>query len=571
MKRIFILVVTLLVNTIAFAQTQQGYVKTKGRMVNGKLVPGQGLKGATVSIKGHTTVLMNQDNGAFSFPVTETHFRLDSVRKKGYQLVDMEACPRSYKYSSNPIYIVMETPEQQLQDQLNAERKIRRTLSNQLKQREDEIEALKEQKKITDEEYRQALQQLYQAQTDNDKLIHDMAQRYSELDFDQIDSVNQLINECILNGELAKADSILNSKGDIRSRAKELLLLQESNTKMRSELEKSEAMAEQQLKDIAGDCLSRSEMFKLQHQNDSTAYYIELHASLDTTNVEWQLSTGEYAEDYLADYPKALNYYKHALRQGLLQFGEHNRWVAAAYNNIGHVHYLLSDYTTASQYFTKALEIRKSILSEHHPDVAQAYNNLGGLYNAMGDYDKAREYYEHALSLYQTIYGESHIQVATILSNLGLLYNNLGEYDKALQYSINALTIRMANYRDGDPEVALSLNNVGFVYYHMGDYPNAIEYYLKALNAWKNFYGEHHPQVATAYGNLGTAYDDLGDFTTALEYQERALNIRKSIFGEMHDDVARCYNNIGSIYYYLSDYGKPCNTTNRHWPFGKRH
>ena len=127
------------------AQTQQGYVKTKGRMVNGKLVPGQGLKGATVSIKGRTTVLVNGNDGAFSFPVTEAQFRVDSVKKKGYQLVDMEACPRSYKYSSNPLYIVMETPEQQLQDKLNAEKKIRRNLQKQLQEKEDEIEALKEQ------------------------------------------------------------------------------------------------------------------------------------------------------------------------------------------------------------------------------------------------------------------------------------------------------------------------------------------------------------------------------------------------------------------------------------------
>ena len=37
-------------------------MKTKGRMVNGKLVPGQGLKGATVSVQGRTSVLVNADD-----------------------------------------------------------------------------------------------------------------------------------------------------------------------------------------------------------------------------------------------------------------------------------------------------------------------------------------------------------------------------------------------------------------------------------------------------------------------------------------------------------------------------
>ena len=140
MKKYFLISIILMLGIMLSAQTQQGYVKTKGRMVNGKLVPGQGLKGATVSVKGRTAMLVKANDGAFSFPVPEKQFRLDSVRKKGYQPVDMEACPRTYNYSGNPIYIVMETPDQQLQDKLAAERKIRRNLQKLLQDKEDEIE-----------------------------------------------------------------------------------------------------------------------------------------------------------------------------------------------------------------------------------------------------------------------------------------------------------------------------------------------------------------------------------------------------------------------------------------------
>ena len=107
MKKLILISLILLIGTWSFAQTQQGYVKTKGRMVDGKLVPGQGLKGTMVSIKGRTVVLVNADDGAFSFPVAEAQFRLDSVKKKGYQLVDLDLCPKTYKYSSNPLYIIM--------------------------------------------------------------------------------------------------------------------------------------------------------------------------------------------------------------------------------------------------------------------------------------------------------------------------------------------------------------------------------------------------------------------------------------------------------------------------------
>jgi hypothetical protein len=171
MKKYILLSATMMFCIMLSAQTQHGYVKTKGRMVDGQLVPGQGLKGATVSIKGRTAVLVNTDDGTFSFPVPEAQFRLDSVNKKGYQLVDMDICPMTYKLSPNPLYIVMETPEQQLQDKLNAEKKIRSNLQKQLQDKEDEIEKLKALQKISDEEYRNALQELYQNQESNCSLL----------------------------------------------------------------------------------------------------------------------------------------------------------------------------------------------------------------------------------------------------------------------------------------------------------------------------------------------------------------------------------------------------------------
>jgi len=215
MKKLFVLIFSIVIATASFSQTQKGYVKTKGRMVDGKLVPGEGLKGAVVAVKGRTPVLVNKESGEFSFPMRDEQFSFDSVKKKGYQLVDAEACARTYKYSNNPIYFVMETPEQQLQDKLNAERKIRRNLQKQLQEREDEIENLKAEQKLTDEEYRQALQKLYQDQENNEQLISDMAKRYSELDYDQLDEFYRQVSYFIENGELTKADSLLNTRGNV--------------------------------------------------------------------------------------------------------------------------------------------------------------------------------------------------------------------------------------------------------------------------------------------------------------------------------------------------------------------
>ena len=256
-KSIFIFLL-LLMSIPASAQTQQGYVKTKGRMVDGKLVPGQGLKGTTVSVKGRTAVLVNADNGAFSFPVAETQFRL---KKKGYQLVDMDVCPRTYSYSSNPIYIVMETPEQQLQDKLAAERKIRRNLQKQLQEREDEIEALKEQQRISNEEYSQALQKLYLDQENNEQLISDMAKRYSELDYDQLDEFYRQVSYHIGNGELVKADSLLRTRGDITVQVGDILQRGQTIAEQDEQLQKAKAVQQADIDEAARRCYSYYETF----------------------------------------------------------------------------------------------------------------------------------------------------------------------------------------------------------------------------------------------------------------------------------------------------------------------
>ena len=356
MKRILFICAFILAGFVALAQTQQGYVKTKGRMdAQGKLIPGQGLKGATVSVQGRSAVLVNRDDGAFSFPVTTAQFHLDSVKKKGYQLVDVEACPRTYNYSKNPLFIVMETPDQQLQDQLTAERKIRRNLQKQLQDREDEIEDLKAQQKISDEEYRNALQKLYQDQEGNEQLIKDMAKRYSELDYDQLDEFYRQVSYCIENGQLMKADSLLKTRGDITAQVADIKQRGMAILEQDEQLQKAKAAQQADIEEAARRCYGYYETFKAQHLNDTAAYYIELRASLDTTNVNWQLDAGGYNREYIADFNRALEYFQLGLRQSLLQYGEEHVKTAKLYNYIGMVHSDQGDYENALKYYSRLL------------------------------------------------------------------------------------------------------------------------------------------------------------------------------------------------------------------------
>ncbi|WP_294743469.1 tetratricopeptide repeat protein [uncultured Prevotella sp.] len=600
MKKIFVLVFTLSLAIMAsYAQMQHGIVKTRGRMVNGKLVPGEMIAQALVGVRGRSAVLSGND-GAFSFPVTTKSFIIDSVKKKDYTLIDIEAC-RQYQYPQEPFVLLMEKPELQQADLLANERRLRRDLQKRLQKREDEVDALN----VSLEEKNKLLQEINREREDNEKIIKELAKYYATLDYDQLNDFQRRVCDCLENGELERADSLLRSRGDMRSRIEAVKAEQAAEAKEKEylaqrqkDLKSSKEGTNKRIEDIAADCFSFYQRFGQDHQRDSAAYYLELRTSLDTTNLEWSIIAGKYISDYLADYAKALKYYQTTLRQSFLQFGEQHEWTAIAYNDIGLVYsdlgnypkaleYTLKalvilekvlgqehpdiatsynniggvysdqgDYPKAMEYLLKALVIREKVLGQEHPDVATSYNNIGYIYFEQGDYPKALEYYLKALAICEKVLGQEHPNVATSYNNIGLVYKSQGDYPKALENLLKALAIREKVLGQEHPDVATSYNNIGYIYFEQGDYPKALDYYLKALAIWEKVQGQEHSDVATSYNNIGLVYSDLGNYPKAMEYLLKALVIREKVLGQEHPDVATSYNNIGSVYDNLGDYPK---------------
>ena len=106
-----------------YAQTQQGYVKTKGRLnSNGSVIAGTRLSGTTITVKGGNAVTSGS-NGTFSLTIPNNNYYLQSVQKQGYVLTNPDVLAKQYAYSKNPLVLVLETPSQQADDQLAAEKK----------------------------------------------------------------------------------------------------------------------------------------------------------------------------------------------------------------------------------------------------------------------------------------------------------------------------------------------------------------------------------------------------------------------------------------------------------------
>ena len=420
-RRAFLLSLGLLMTVYASAQIQKGYVKTKGRMGKNGVIAGSPIPGASVILRGGNSTVSG-NNGTFSLTVPSKKFSLQNVLKKNYVLTDPDILSKQYDYSTNLLTIVLETTSQQLEDKLAAHDKICETLRSRLKKKEEEIKALKEQNKVTQEEYLKLRTALIEEQDDNEKLIGQMAERYSKIDFDEVDDSNKAISRLILEGKLSEADSLLNTKGDIHTRADELKRLQQ--------------MAQKKMAELGQDCYTKYEIFMMKHLKDSAEYYIEYRLNIDSTNYEWQNDAGHFAREYRADYAKAMRYYEKGLQLAKTQDGERGLSAATCYNNIGNLMYEKGDYDQALKYYQIALEIKETALGQDNQGVATYLNNIGNAYTAKRDYSMALDYHKRALAIRESLLGTDHPDVAGSYNNIAAIYRNQKDYAQAIKYSM---------------------------------------------------------------------------------------------------------------------------------------
>ncbi len=565
------------------------------------MIAGQRIAGATLYFRDISTVGSGAD-GTFTLAVPGKSFMLTRVQKNGYELADRDLLGKTYSTSSEPFIVVMDTPDALLAQRLSSERKLRRTLQQQLQAREDEIEALREQQRITEDEYHKKLQELYASQENNEKLIADMAERYARMDFDQLDDFRRRVAACIQNGELTRADSLLSTKGSVEERAARLGRQRDAIREDAADLarrheahDKSVALHSKELEDFGADCYSRAEICLMEHKNDSAAYYLELRANTDTLNAEWQFEAGIVTVDYVAEYNKSIQYLNRALRifssqQGDIKYiayiyhklginysvlalydaalenafkaleifretlGENSVEVSGVYNSISSIYSVVGDYEKALEYLEKDLNI--ALQKGDSSDIAITYCDLGNVYRMLGDYDKAEEYLEKSISLYIDNHKEDDEGLSDSYNIISLVCTSRGDFNKSLEYLEKALEIALKWYDDSQPLVANIYNNMGLNYHYLQEYGKALEYYDKSVRTNIRTKGERNPSVAIDYNNIAGVYHQQGDYDTALQYYDKGLDIQLEQYGEKHIDNARSYHNIGNVYIYKGDFEK---------------
>lgn len=554
-KNILFALLAIVTSYSAYSAVQQGYAKTPGRLgENGVLQPGKRLPNVVVSGKGLTRVISGSD-GSFSLSFRGEGFSLSEVSKPGYALVDREQL-RQYSYSKDNLVLVLEDIKVQEQERLSIERKIRRTMRRTLAEKEEEIERLREENKITQSQLDSLYRRLYADEENNQRLVAEMAEEYAKTDFDSYDDFRRKVAGYIISGDLVRADSLLNTKGSVEERMAEIQRMRTVNAergeeirRQQEDLENSMNLERHKTEDLASDFLNRYTLCYLRHDADSAAYWLKLRAELDTANIVWTIQAGSFLHEYIGDSSKAFEYYRRVLRLA----GESGKksLESVCFNKIG---LLLEDqgkFKEALECHNRALDIVLGLYGENSEQIIACYNNIANCYSDMGKNREALDLQFKILEMRLSLYGEQKSEVATTYNNIGMTYLNLGDYQKALEYTSKALELNILIGYEDSPDIVLGYGNVGTVYSRMGNYEKAISYFSKSLEKGKKIFSERHPVNVSLYVYIADIYYEQKKFSEALEYYQKVVDNLDYISN--FNSIAHIYNRIGFSYLFQGD------------------
>ena len=553
----------------AMAQVQKGYVKSLGRPG----VKGAALQGVSIRVRGVHNAVVSAQTGTFSIAMTGKKagdaYALQSVKKAGYELIEAGMIGRNYAFSpSVTMQIVMVNSSQLQADKQRIENNAYKAAEKNYKAKMTALEKQLNAKKITAANYEKQVNDLQKQFEKYESLIEQMAEHYAKTDYDALDEKNKQINQLIENGELERAEEIINSMFDpteaLKKAKEDKQRIDKQLADANALMEEAERQRQEVLKRQAKDAEYLYQLFTIAYSKfeiDKAKEYITTRAELDPDMVEWQIFTGLFYLEVMGDYDTAMMYNNRALAASQKQDGEESMQTALCYNNIASSHYYKKDYQKAISNFQKALGIWEKSLGEDYDVVAIAYDNVASVYKETGNYNEAKKNLDKAFEIKKRLYGENNPSLATLYNNRGGLCEKQGDYECAAENYSKAFELYTALYGEKHPSVANIYNNIGGIYGHYKDYDHALAMFAKALEIWSTTLGDNHPDTRTALENIGEVAMLKGDeqskkedYAAALKSYTLARQSYVNAFGEANRKVGLAYEYMGLTNVYLKNF-----------------
>ena len=381
MKHVFTLLTIFLAFSLAAQTTQPGIVQEYNEKA--KKTP---LAGVEVRAKSANNAASGKD-GKFELQFLTLkpgdRVNVSRIEKLGYEIFNKEAVEQWNINPKTPFVVVMCKSDKFKKIRDNYEAKASENYNKQYKKEIANLNKLKEEGKIRDEEYRKKLQEVqstYDKQLEN---LENYVDRFARIDLSEISSQEQEIIELVQQGRFDEAISKYDEL-DIKNKLTQQINNRKTVREAKSTLDEIERQQTESIDSMYAMAERQIELLKLAGGKENNLKIKDLYlniADADTTNIDWLNKTGLFISKYLADYNLALEYFQKALRNAINQYGNDHHVVATSYNNIGSIYDSQGDYASALEWYWKALEIREKVFGTEHPDVAISYSNIGSVYS----------------------------------------------------------------------------------------------------------------------------------------------------------------------------------------------
>lgn len=221
-----------------------------------------------------------------------------------------------------------------------------------------------------------------------------------------------------------------------------------------------------------------------------------------------------------------------------------DRYIVAAYNNLGLVYTSLSRYEKALDCFDKA-EKQMAGRKVNLNDLADVYNNKARIYNYQKSYNSALEYLEKAIKIYFGLKKpDKHVYLGLVNSylNTGMIYYELKEYNTSLDYFYKGFRL---NENMNLTDRAIPLQNIAKTYFAENLNSKAADFYARSISAYKSEFGDGYFRMAALYFDYGIFLRSTGKINEAFSAHRKALKICVKNYGEKHSLVSQAYKHIG--------------------------
>lgn len=577
MKRILLIFMVLLFVGTTFAQMQQGIVKTPTRRnVNGTWTQGQYIVNATVGVRHAQNNAIQSfksgKQGRFTFPVKSAYYITSVFANKGtYTFLDSDFSQTKRYYSQNAVEVLVDDPNVLANVRQEAIAYERGKIKKQIRAKEDEIEALKEENKLTLEEYNKLLDELDEFRRTSESVVHQIAEVYATTDFDNIDDFNQQLLTFVEEGNFVSADSLLRTKG---SKEMQFLRIKESDAAIKKTKEELLLAEEYNAKDRESFAkrLYYEYLMFLQRpmMQDSALYCLKMRADLDSTNVLWNSQYANLCKRQHL-YDEAIKYYQISAK--LAQKAGRDDMAVSMLGQVATIHGLREQY--ADEYaLLKDLIPRAELYEVENPDgiksLGYLYWELGNYYQRQNNPELAVVYLKKCNEIGIPALGDNEVDKEYMrtesLAAIGSVYCNMFKPEDGLPYILHArelldsIYVRFPNAKNPRYEANVE-RSLGLAYAVLQDYKNAVTHYLHAYDLQKELYmrnpGAYRPFFAETCMSLGVNYFYLGDKTNSLKYTEESA----ALFEELHQkdlqflttDYCDILNNIGYLNYLSGD------------------